>query len=240
MGASSAREDERLTFVGYNMPPFYMRPDATGISGAVYEIAQALCEREKVSCRFTILPFGDALQSIAEGKMEMGGPMAKTSEREKKYYYSTPVFRTSLAFFGLEKNIKKISDYKDLKGLKIGVTNPSITLKYLEQINENQNKKIRIVKEKDPSVTVKMAELGTCHLAYLNRDYGRYWIKRYRSNLKEIPNLNQDLEYHLIFSKKSMSEAQFTAFDAQLKKMIEEKVIEKIAVKYGLQSVDMP
>jgi ABC-type amino acid transport substrate-binding protein len=238
MGASQGREDDRLTFVGYNMPPFYMRPDATGISGASFEIVQALCEREKLACRFTILPFGESMKNIADGKMEMGGPVAKTAEREKSYYFSGPIFHTGLAFFGLEKNIKKIHDYKDLSGLKIGVTNPSITLTTLNEINEGLHGKIKIIKERDPTVTVKMAELGTNQLAYLNRDYGRYWIKRYRSKIKEIPNLTKDLDYYLIFSRKAVTEKQFAAIDAQLKKMIEEKVVENIAIKHGLQAAE--
>ncbi|WP_413292753.1 substrate-binding periplasmic protein [Bdellovibrio sp. HCB185ZH] len=240
MGASADRDDDRLTFVGYNMPPFYMRPDATGISGAVHEIAQSLCEREKLSCRFTILPFTEAMQNISDGKMEMGGPVAKTPEREKHYYFSTPLFHTRLAFFGLEKNVKNIKSLDDLKGKKIGVTKNSITFESLTEINESLKKKVDILPQKDTSVTVKMAELGTYHLAYLNEDYGKYWIQRYRSKLQEVPELKKELDYHIIFSRKSMTEAQFAAIDAQLKKMIEEKVIEKITQKYGLQSIESP
>ncbi|QDK46701.1 hypothetical protein DOM22_16845 [Bdellovibrio sp. ZAP7] len=240
MGASAGRDDDRLTFVGYNMPPFYMRPDATGISGAVHEIIQALCEREKLSCRFTILTFAEAMQNISDGKMEMGGPVAKTAEREKHYYFSAPLFHTKLAFFGLEKNVKKIKSLSDLKGKKIGVTKNSITFESLTELNEDLKRKVNILPQKDPLVTVKMAELGTYHLAYLNEDYGKYWIKRYRSKLQEVPELKKELDYYIVFSRKSLTDAQFTAIDAQLKKMIEEKVVEKIAQKYGLQSIEWP
>jgi polar amino acid transport system substrate-binding protein len=217
-----------------------MRPDATGISGAVHEIVQTLCEREKLSCRFTILPFAEAMQNISDGKMEMGGPVAKTAEREKHYYFSTPIFHTGLAFFGLEKNIKNIKTYNDLKGKKIGVTKNSITFETLTEINLGLKKKINILPQKDTLVTVKMAELGTYHLAFLNQDYGRYWIKRYRSKIQEVPELKTELDYHIIFSRKSMTDAQFVAIDGQLKKMIEEKVVEKIAQKYGLHPMALP
>ncbi|QLY24909.1 ABC transporter substrate-binding protein [Bdellovibrio sp. KM01] len=240
MGASANRDDSRLTFVGYNMPPFYMRPDATGISGAVHEIIQELCEREKLSCRFTILPFAEALKNIGDGKMEMGGPVAKTPEREKLYYFSTPIFHSSLAFFGLEKNVKNIKSYKDLMGKKVGVTKNSIPYDSLSEINEGLKKKINILPQKDPLVTAKMAELGTYHLAYLNEDYGKYWIKRYRSKIQEVPELKKQVDYYIIFSRKSMTDAQFATINAQIKKMIEEKVIEKIAQKYGLQSIEWP
>lgn len=239
-GASAGHEDTRLTFVGFNMPPFYMRPDATGISGAGYEIMQQLCEREKLACRFTILPFSETMQRISEGKFEMGGPMAKTTEREKIFYYSLPVFHTSLAFFGLDKNIKKIHDYKDLKGLKVGVTNPSIGLLYLTEINNELEGKIKIIKERDTLIALKMADLGTYQLAYVNADNGRYWVKRYRSKMKEVPKLSKRIDYHFVFSRKTFSEKEFAQIDAQLKKMLEEKVVEQIAVKYGLQAAEAP
>ncbi|UYL09098.1 transporter substrate-binding domain-containing protein [Bdellovibrio sp. SKB1291214] len=240
MGASSGHEDERLTFVGFNMPPFYMRPDATGISGAGYEIMQQLCEREKMACRFTILPFSETIQRISDGKFAMGGPMAKTEEREKIFYFSTPVFHTSLAFFGLDKHTKKIHQYEDLKGKKVGVTNPSISMIALNEINDGLGGKIKIVKERDTLIALKMADLGTYQLAYVNADNGRYWVKRYRSKMKEVPHLTKNVDFHFVFSRKTFSEKEFVQIDTQLKKMLEEKVVEKIAVKYGLHAAEAP
>jgi ABC-type amino acid transport substrate-binding protein len=166
--------------------------------------------------------------------------MAKTADREKIFYFSTPVFHTSLAFFGLDKYSKKVHDYKDLKGVKVGVTNPSISMLYLLELNNELDGKIKIVKERDTLIALKMADLGTYQLAYVNADNGRYWVKRYRSKMKEVPNLTKKIDYHFVFSRKTFSEKEFTQIDAQLKKMLEEKVVEKIAVKYGLQAAEAP
>ncbi|WP_413578121.1 substrate-binding periplasmic protein [Bdellovibrio sp. HCB290] len=235
LGKGAWCSTKSVTYAGYNNPPYYMLDGSSGITGAFFEIMTHVCTLEKFNCKFTIRPIREALEKTQAGEVDIAGPFGWTSHRQLSFYYSPPLFDTSFTFFGLEKNVRNIKTYEDLKGLRIGTVAPSLSMISLQKINEVLNGKIKIVEEKEPVTSLKMTLQNSYPLAYINREMALYWVREKKSKLVEVPDLGESFSVHIIFSKKLFSKDEFTRIQKRFNELIDNKTIETIGKKYNLK-----
>ncbi|MBO9668557.1 MAG: transporter substrate-binding domain-containing protein [Bdellovibrio sp.] len=231
-----ASPGKKITFVGFDFPPFFYK-EGSSFSGACVDVVKELCKAENFQCTFKIQPIRKALDMIKTGKIDLGGPFAFTAQRQLKFYYSPPLFKTSFGFFGLRKTVNQIKGYDDLKDLTVGVTFPSYTSISLDKINETVEGRMKIINEDLTMTPLTGVQKYKYSLAYINRDVGRYWIKSTGSSLIEVPNLSDETNYHIIFSRLEFTDEEFEKINQRLTKMIDDKTIHKIAAKYNLTAI---
>nr|BFD60328.1 hypothetical protein CKG001_24350 [Bdellovibrio sp. CKG001] len=231
---STAFTAPSMTVIGQDYEPFYFRSGTSGVQGACYEIIQRLCQMEQVHCKFKIAPLRTFLAMLKEGKADIGCPLSASPQRET-VYFMTPVFSTHYSFFGPESYVKKIKGYPDLKGMKVGVFSPSMTEVSLQKIHEFSDKNFTIQPETTVFISLRKLENKAYPLAYANRDVATTWIQRTRSQLLEVPELGESIQYYMAFSKKRFDQTQFSRMQGHLMEMRKNLFLDGIAKKYKVQ-----
>lgn len=235
---TNSSQAKTLVVAGWDYEPYYFSDGSKGIQGACFEIAQKLCEMESFSCKYKIMPFRKALDSLKEGKVDAVCPLAESTPRGSAYLFSSEIFKTSYSFYASEKVASKIKRYEDLIGNAVVVFGPSNTELSLQKINEFLEHKLKIELEGSGAKALKKTEANQYPLAYVNSDIGAAWIIRNRSALKEIPNLRENAGYHFAFSKRSVSIKTFEKMQEHLNALRKSKELNTIIEKYNLKTAD--
>ncbi len=229
---------QSFVIVGHEFEPFYFTSGSKGIQGACYEIIQQLCKLEERHCKFKIAPLRTAINMVKKGDADMGCPLASSPPRNSAFSFSKSLFKTRYYFYGTPALVDKINRYEDLKGFTIGVLAPSMTEVSLQKIHEFSEKNFKIVSESSALTPLRKVEKKSYQLAYSNRDLSRNWIEKTRSTLIEIPNLGEDTEYAIFFSKKKLSEKQIKSIQQRLDEIKKSGFINSTCEKYKLTPAD--
>lgn len=227
---------EKLLFAGYDLEPYYFKdPHSSQLQGALYELMQQICRRERLECEFIIAPYKTVLKKIEDGQIHGAGPFIQSNQMEKYAHFSDKIFSTGYGFFGLQKNIAGIKTYDELFGLGIGVLALSATSTSLEKFASLLGQRIRIIPEQDPHLSLKKASEDIYPLAYSNRDAAKAWVARHKSPLHEVEGLGENVEFRIVLSKKMTSPELFTRIQNQINILRKENSLHKIAGKFQLQ-----
>lgn len=222
------------TFIGHEFEPFFFKSGSQGAQGAMYDLTQEVCKIQKKHCKFKIAPFRGVQSLLAEGKGDIGGPLAFTPQRGILFHYSVPLFSTRYCFFTMPKNYKEDLSFADLKGKTVGVFGPSATELSLLRVREVLNQKLKIEVEPDNHTSMRKAENNTHDFVYVNCETGRFLIEKNRSPLKEITSLGEKTDYHIIFSKKTFTDRDVKAFNDVLVSLRNKGYLQELAEKYKL------
>lgn len=223
-----------LSFVGHEFEPFYYKSGSEGVQGAMYDLVQAVCKIQKKHCKFNLAPFRNMQNKLTEGKADVAGPMAFTTQRGVLFYFSAPLFSTRYCFFAMPKNFKDNLTFADLKGKTVGVFGPSATELSLQRVKEVLNQQLIIAVEPDNHTSFRKAENSTHDFAYVNCETGRFLIEKTRSQLKEITSLGEKSDYHIVFSKKTFTADDVKAFNEALMQLRKKGYLQEVAEKYKL------
>lgn len=227
---------EKFVFVGYDFEPFYYKEDRSPhIQGALYELMQLICRRERLQCEFMIVSYKTALKQIEEGTAHAAGPFSQSNQREKQFQFSEKIFSSGYGFYGLQKNIAGIKTYDELFGLGIGVLSSSSTAGSLEKFASLLGKRVRIFPEQDLHLSLKKASEDIYPLAYANRDVAKAWVARHKSPLHEIVGLGENVDYRIALSRKTLSPNLLARIQKQISQLKKENSLQSIASKFQLQ-----
>lgn len=224
--------------VGHESEPLYFISGSKGIQGACYEVIQHLCKLDGRHCKFKIAPLRTALAMIKKGEADLGCPLINSPPRNSAFTFSRGLFKTHIYFYGLPTVANKIKKYEDLKGLHIGVQSPSMIEVSLQRIQEFADKNFKIFPEPTAILALRKVEKNNYQLAYVSGEMARAWLKKNRSPVIEVPQLGEDAEYAIFFSKKTVSEEQFNILQNHLTELRKNKVLDSIAKRYQLVPVN--
>lgn len=223
-------------FAGYELEPYYFKDShSPHIQGAIYELMQQICRRERLECEFIIAPYKTVLKKIEDGQVHAAGPFIQSNTIERHAYFSDKIFSTGYSFFGLQKNIAGIKTYDELFGLGVGVLAPSSTSTSLEKFASILGRKIQIIPEQDLHLSLKKASEDVYPLTYANRDVAKAWVARHKSPLHEVVGLGENVDFRMMLSKKSTSPELFARIQKQINLLKKENTLQKIAGKFHLQ-----
>ncbi|WP_415061601.1 substrate-binding periplasmic protein [Bdellovibrio sp.] len=225
---------QAFVVVGHESEPFYFTDGSKGIQGACYEIIQQLCKLEARHCKFKIAPLRLALSMIKKGEADLGCPLINSPPRNSAFSFSRGLFKTHLYFYGLPNVAHKIQKYEDLKGLSVGVQSPSMIEVSLQRIHEFSDKSFKIMPENTAILALRKVEKKNYQLAYVSGEMARVWLKRTHSPVIEVPQLGEDTEYSIFFSRKTISEKQFNKLQSHLTELSKNRFLDSIAEKYQL------
>jgi len=128
----------------------------------------------------------------------------------------------------------------DMQGYHVGVFGPSNTSLSLKAIDKKlRNKRLKsmaiTVLSDDVPVFKQLSQGNKLQAVYSNKDVGNGIIKDNKlSNLKYVGK-HKELDYHIAFSKKTVSSETVTKFNEALMNMYKANRLKEILTQYNLE-----
>lgn len=116
-------------------PPFSYIDAVNELQGFDVDIAKALCESAKLTCRLVVQPWDDMIPNLLSGKYDaIISSMSNTEERRKQVSFTSKYYNSPATFtVGKNSGIEDVSP-DALKGKRIGAQKNTIQWKYLERL----------------------------------------------------------------------------------------------------------
>lgn len=224
-----------ITFYGPEISPFFGK-EGDQIQGLFYEMAKDICEKEKLACRFDVLPIRRIFEMMEKGEADFMPITGYQKEREAFMVFSSPVLKTYNRFFGDKKLKKKIKKLEDLKGFNVGVFGPTTTSKNLKALNDQFGSLFNIIEEPANDILfnkLNMNRYGDNAVGFANEYFGEYWMAH--NSGTQIENLSifqEELVYYMAASKLRSERPEVKAFLNGLEKFIKKNQVKIFKKKY--------
>lgn len=219
------RQANTLYIAGQDIPPFFYMNDDKKIDGSFYKLTKSICESEKISCNFYILPFRRLQKYLQRGEVHISLPMAISKEREAIYNFSDIIHESKYVFFGktaVSANIKTLKDIKQ----EVGVHSPSSTFNSLLKLKKEQNLDLVIVEETDVSHVFDKLTAGRYPLIFMNKDIVKHWVlKEKNTEYSYFENFENPISYRAAYTKDPKDQNLIKKFNEGLKKYINSKKV---------------
>jgi len=179
-------------------------------------------------------PWKRCLLMMESGDLDMLGSLFKTQEREKGMFYVEPPYVSEMVAFYFQKSLgSQLTEYKDLKGLTIGVT---IGQKYFEPFDSDS----ALDKFEMPWVSdqfFKMLKSGRIETFIDNEYFSDRTIKnsRFKDLFEKAPYRVKAGNDYFAISKKSPYFKDRFKFAKVLKQIIESGKVKEIFNKQGYE-----
>lgn len=227
---------ESMTFVMQSFPPFVV--DQKGhAEGPFPDVVRAVCASINISCKQQVYPWRRALRMAEEGDADGILVIQKLPEREKAFYLSEPIVRTSYAVFVHQNSTLSYSAPMDLEAYTVGVYGPSATSQAAEEIAKSAPAMSLVMEVSNLTVLRKLSALryGERSAAVMNLDVGNYLLKQ--ENIADIKVAGEikKIEYFIGLSRKKVSGKQAEQFHAALHELTRNGTIKAIIEKYGMK-----
>jgi PAS domain S-box-containing protein/putative nucleotidyltransferase with HDIG domain len=164
-------------------PPFSFLENGEA-SGFDNDLMRAVAEVMGVQLEFHLTSWSEAKQNLLDGKVDVIGGMAYSSDRTELYDFSTP--HTELYFDLFTRRNSKIKDINDIDGKQIIIQSGGVMEDYLKNINFDG----KIIRVATPLEALQLLASGKYDGALLNKMQGYYIINQYH-----LKNLRSTGEY---------------------------------------------
>lgn len=240
----TAGHTDTLHFATESLPPFNYEENGAA-AGPMLEIIQAACNIAQFTCTAEIMPWRRALALAENGRVDGIFSILLTENREKKFFLSDPIIRTSYSFFALKTSAWEYKTPGDLNGMTTGVYGPSGTSETLQEI-AGQAKDVRIELELtnfDVFKTLALGVYGAKSAVLANRDVGLALLQTRSaalppsaSDILPVGDARQ-IVYGFGLSRQRASHAlHIEALNRALRKMASSGQTRKILTRHGLQA----
>jgi polar amino acid transport system substrate-binding protein len=233
---ASAADAKPLTlkFATEPYPPFQYE-EAGKPAGPLIEILEAVCSAAELECTAQMMPMRRTLTTAGSGMLDGITIALRTPEREKSFYVSDDVVRTSLTLFTRAGSGFNYHEAQDLNNTSIGVYGPSGTSITLNELAKGTTAQIEI--ELDNLTTLKKlaaGRYGARGAAFINRDVATVLIKE--NNIEGIVAAGDAkiIDYAFGLSRSAVSAEQAELFNEKLRLLKHNGTVKKILQKYGL------
>lgn len=116
-------------------PPFNFIASDGKIQGFDIDIAQAICDHEKVQCSFVAQDWDGLIPALLAGKYDMiFASMSITDERKKTIAFTDRYYRSPALFVATKENAGLTATPEGLKGKTIGVQSGTVSATYLDAL----------------------------------------------------------------------------------------------------------
>jgi PAS domain S-box-containing protein/putative nucleotidyltransferase with HDIG domain len=178
-------------------PPFSYLEDGEA-KGFDNDLMRAVAEVMGVEVEFHLSPWDEAKQNLLDGKVDVIGGMAYSTDREMIYDFSTP--HTELFFDLFVRRNSEIVDLRDIVGKQILIQSGGIMEDYLEQVDFSGT----VIRVETPLEALKLLASGKYDGALLNKMQGYYFITEYHlSNLRSVGEYIEQRSYGFAIAEKN-------------------------------------
>ena len=174
--------EKRIIRVGGDeaYPPFSFLENGEA-RGFDNDLMRAVANVMGVELEFNLSSWDEAKQNLLDGKVDVIGGMAYSTDRDVLYDFSTP--HTELYFDLFIRKNSDIDDIRDIEGKQIIIQSGGIMDEYLQGIGFP----VTIIRVDTPLEALKLLASGKYDGALLNLMQGYYFINQYHlSNLKTV------------------------------------------------------
>lgn len=225
-----------LHFVTEEFPPFSYSRDAIA-SGALPEIVEATCLILQWQCHIAVLPWRRALQQAEDGEVDGIFTVIQSPARQQKFFITQMLVTSGYDFYTRRNSNFYYTQPNDLGGHQIGVYGPSGTSFVLqESLKNTADAEVKLVTSNHRLLLMLNAgRFGNQGVVLLNRDVAHHLIEHeYLHALRHAGHL-ASISYGIGFSRKTVSAAQFQAFNRGLSTLRKNGQLATILQRYGLQ-----
>lgn len=233
------------TFVTEDFPPFtyavegFSQTDSEihQANGPLVEIVQAVCERLRQGCSIVVHPWRRALRLAEQGEVDGIFTVVRSPQREREFHITRMLVTSRYSVFAREGSSFVFSQPSDLAGRIIGVYGPSGTSFVLsERLKSVADVQMQLTANNRRLLhMLQSGRFGEEGLAVLNQDVAWHLIKDEQlDGVREAGEL-EAVSYGIGLSRKTISAAQFDAFERALSAAIADGTVPKILRRYQLE-----
>jgi signal transduction histidine kinase len=169
---SSAADKDRIVRVGvYENAPKVFVSESGNPAGIFIDIIEHIAKSEGWTLRYVPGTWGEGLDRLSSGKIDLMPDVAYSLEREKVFsFHKEPVLSDWFQVYA--KKDKKIRSIVDLDGKKIVVLERSVQQEAFRRLAENFRFEITLISLPDYKQAFEMVARGEADAAITNRFYG--------------------------------------------------------------------
>ncbi|MEA9356238.1 transporter substrate-binding domain-containing protein [Bacteriovorax sp. PP10] len=204
---AQAKDLVRLT-AGEWVPYISETLDHKGLISQITEEAFAL---QNIEMKLGIFPWERAYQLSKSGLWDGTIALSKTTEREKNYLFSDPIYTGKYVFFHLKSTSVKWQNYNDLSKLRIGAARGFGGMGQ-EFLSAEENKIIKVDRVTTMLQAFNMLLLGRVQLVPSDLEVGYVLLNQNfdKKKIEQITHNNHVIQltkYHLVMTKASPKSA---------------------------------
>ncbi|MBK7000281.1 MAG: transporter substrate-binding domain-containing protein [Rhodoferax sp.] len=240
----TADKADTLHFATESFPPFNYEENGAP-AGPMLEIILAACNIAQITCTAEIMPWRRALALGENGHVDGIFSILLTGNREKKFFLSDPIIRTTYSFFALKSAAWEYKTPSDLNGMTIAVYGPSGTSETLNEIVGNAQD-VRVVLEVtnfDVFKTLALGVYGAKSAILANRDVGLALLQSRNaalppsaSDILPVGEARQIVYGFGLSRQKASNASHMESLNRVLRKMALSGQTRKILTRHGLQA----
>lgn len=247
ISAAAQANAQQWHFVTEDFPPFTYPADPTfdttpsaGVSagGPLVEVVQAICARLHQPCTITLYPWRRSLQMAEQGLADGIFTLVRSPQREEIFHISRMLVTTRYSVFARTDSTFVFNKPSDLAGRLIGVYGPSGT-SYILSERLKSVPDVRLHLTADNRRLLRMlysGRFGKEGLAVLNQDVAWHLIDEEGiAGLREAGEMGP-ITYGIGLSRKTVSEAQFEAFQQAMDQAIADGTVPAILRRHQLEA----
>ncbi len=239
--ACSMARAQTLHFATEDFAPFNWGADGKA-EGPMVEVVQAVCLAARFDCQFEVLPWRRALALAEEGRIDGLFAMLKTPERDKKFWFTHPVVRTSLDFFVPLTSNWMYRSVEDLNGMTLVVYGASGSAAKLTDMLA-QNPKARMETELNHLIAFRKlasGRYGQNAAVFANRDGASAVLRKEGMQDFKLAGRVMTIDFAIGLSRKKVSASVFARFNATLAQLQQSGQVRAILQKHLLEESPLP
>jgi polar amino acid transport system substrate-binding protein len=234
---------QRPLVVGWDVwPPYHFKDEKGQMQGLAVEVLVELARRADCPLQFVQMPWKRTLTELADGKIDLAMEVLKTPERERVMQYSLPYRPSSVHFFARKKegrwSFSTLAEINKLGRVVIGVSRGDSYGVVLDQwlIAPPPNVSVDVA----PTMEVNLRKLQLGRVDLVLGDLFATQAALYDLKLADqIVPLAQEWptqDAHFAFSRISVGEPVFLAFQQALDGMMKDRALKKIQRRYHVNT----
>ena len=160
-----------------NAPKVFVDPSGKP-AGIFVDVIEYIAEKEGWQIRYVTGTWGEGLDRLINGEIDLMPDVATSPDREKWYsFHQVPVLSSWFQIYAPKNS--QIRSILDLQGKKIAVLNRSVQKEAFEEMNRGFDLKITIISLPDYKTIFEITRNGEVDAAITNRFFGLMHAKQY-------------------------------------------------------------
>ncbi len=232
-------------FVTEDFPPFTYPADASvsntagvGAAGPFVEVVSAICARLQYQCTITLYPWQRAFRLAEQGQVDGIFTLARSPQREQIFHISRMLVTSRYSVFAQADSSFVFNEPTDMVGRLVGVYGPSGTSYVLsERLKSVPDVRLHLTTDNRRLLRMlQSGRFGVDGLAVLNQDVAWHLIEEERlSGVREAGEMGP-ISYGIGLSRRTVSTAQFEAFEQALDAAIADGTVPAILRRHQLEA----
>lgn len=239
--ACSLAQAQTLHFATEDFAPFNWGSEGKA-EGPMVEVVRAVCVAGRFDCKFEVLPWRRAQALAEEGRIDGLFAMLKTLERDKKFWFTRPIVRTSLDFFVPLTSSWVYRTPEDLNDMTLVVYGASGSASKLTDMLA-QNPRARMETEINHLIAFRKlasGRYGPDAAVFANRDGASAVLRKEGMQDFKLAGRVMTIDFAIGMSRKKVDPVLFARFNTTLAQLQQSGQVRAILQKYQLEESPPP